>query len=167
MWPPGRRAAGGPRPAMELLTNPDTWLALLTLTTLEIVLGIDNIVFISILAGKLPPDQRDRARQVGLLAAMGMPAMEDAIVWTMTFSVGENRCVRHFELLNIANETKAVDVDMVLTLPSCKPKYMLVIHTRDPRSVPTNIIGSVMEVRMNFSGCAIVAGFFLAEEGEE
>lgn len=57
---------------MELLTNPETWVALVTLTTLEIVLGIDNIVFISILAGKLPPEQRDRARRVGLLAAMGM-----------------------------------------------------------------------------------------------
>jgi predicted tellurium resistance membrane protein TerC len=57
---------------MELLTNPDTWIALVTLASLEIVLGIDNIVFISILAGKLPPEQRDRARKVGLLAAMGM-----------------------------------------------------------------------------------------------
>src|SRR5262245_18830555 len=57
---------------MELLTDPDTWIALLTLTALEIVLGVDNIVFISILAGKLPPEQRDRARRVGLLAAMGM-----------------------------------------------------------------------------------------------
>jgi predicted tellurium resistance membrane protein TerC len=57
---------------VELLTDPDAWIALITLATLEIVLGIDNIVFISILAGKLPPDQRARARQVGLLAAMGM-----------------------------------------------------------------------------------------------
>jgi predicted tellurium resistance membrane protein TerC len=56
---------------MELLTNPDTWLALLTLTTLEIVLGIDNIVFISILASKLPVEQQARARRLGLLAAMG------------------------------------------------------------------------------------------------
>ena len=44
---------------MELLTNPENWIALLTLTALEIVLGIDNIVFISIMAGKLPPGQRD------------------------------------------------------------------------------------------------------------
>jgi predicted tellurium resistance membrane protein TerC len=57
---------------MELLTNPEIWVALLTLTALEIVLGIDNIVFISILANKLPEDQRDRARRVGILAAMGM-----------------------------------------------------------------------------------------------
>ncbi len=57
---------------MELLLEPQTWLALLTLTALEIVLGIDNIIFISILANKLPADQRDRARRVGILAAMGM-----------------------------------------------------------------------------------------------
>lgn len=57
---------------MELLTNPEVWIALLTLTALEIVLGIDNIVFISILANKLPEDQRDNARRVGILAAMGM-----------------------------------------------------------------------------------------------
>lgn len=55
---------------MELLTQPEAWIAFLTLTTLEIVLGIDNIVFISILAGKLPPAQQGRARTVGLSLAM-------------------------------------------------------------------------------------------------
>ena len=57
---------------MELLTSPEIWIALLTLTALEIVLGIDNIVFISILANKLPEEQRDNARRVGIIAAMGM-----------------------------------------------------------------------------------------------
>ncbi|HUS13555.1 MAG TPA: TerC family protein [Chloroflexia bacterium] len=51
---------------MDWLTDPDTWIALITLTTLEVVLGIDNIIFISILAGKLPASQQARARQVGL-----------------------------------------------------------------------------------------------------
>jgi predicted tellurium resistance membrane protein TerC len=55
-----------------LLADPEAWIALLTLTVLEVVLGIDNVIFISILAGKLPPDRRDRARKVGLLAAMVM-----------------------------------------------------------------------------------------------
>jgi predicted tellurium resistance membrane protein TerC len=55
---------------LEQLTDPQTWIALITLAALEIVLGIDNIVFISILAGKLPDSQSDRARQVGLGAAM-------------------------------------------------------------------------------------------------
>jgi predicted tellurium resistance membrane protein TerC len=57
---------------VDLLTSPEVWIALLTLTALEIVLGIDNIIFISILANKLPVEQRDMARRVGILAAMGM-----------------------------------------------------------------------------------------------
>ena len=57
---------------MDFLTNPDIWLALVTLTVLEIVLGIDNIVFISILTGKLPEDQQPRGRTIGLSLAMIM-----------------------------------------------------------------------------------------------
>jgi predicted tellurium resistance membrane protein TerC len=58
---------------MELIswvTNPEAWIALLTLTILEIVLGIDNVIFISILASKLPPEQQARARQTGLALAL-------------------------------------------------------------------------------------------------
>ena len=52
------------------LTDPQIWIALATLTFLEIVLGVDNIIFISILSGKLPPEQQPRARRLGLLGAM-------------------------------------------------------------------------------------------------
>lgn len=55
---------------MELLSSPEAWISLLTLTVLEIVLGIDNIVFISILSGKLPENQQKKARQLGLALAM-------------------------------------------------------------------------------------------------
>jgi len=55
---------------MAWMTSAEGWIALLTLTVLEIVLGIDNIVFISILAGKLPAEQRERARKLGLSLAM-------------------------------------------------------------------------------------------------
>ena len=55
---------------MEWISSPEAWIALLTLTALEIVLGIDNIIFISILAGKLPENQQKTGRQVGLLLAM-------------------------------------------------------------------------------------------------
>ena len=55
---------------MEWITSPEAWIALGTLTMLEIVLGIDNVVFISILAGKLPADQQKRARRLGLGLAM-------------------------------------------------------------------------------------------------
>ncbi len=55
---------------MDWITNPEIWIALVTLTVLEVVLGIDNVVFISILASKLPAHQQQRARQVGLALAM-------------------------------------------------------------------------------------------------
>ena len=55
---------------MDWMANPEAWIALLTLTVLEIVLGIDNIIFISILSGKLPKEQQPRARSLGLFLAM-------------------------------------------------------------------------------------------------
>ena len=55
---------------MEWISDPNAWIALLTLAALEIVLGIDNVIFISILANKLPADQRDKARRIGLLLAL-------------------------------------------------------------------------------------------------
>jgi len=55
---------------MDWLTDPQIWIALATLTFLEIVLGVDNIIFISILSGKLPENQQARARRIGLLGAM-------------------------------------------------------------------------------------------------
>jgi predicted tellurium resistance membrane protein TerC len=62
----------------------DGWIALATLTVLEIVLGVDNIIFISILAGKLPPAQQQRARTVGLALAMGMRILLLlSITWVM------------------------------------------------------------------------------------
>jgi predicted tellurium resistance membrane protein TerC len=56
---------------MEWITSPEAWIALTTLTLLEIVLGVDNIIFISILVGRLPEAQRQRARLLGLGFAMG------------------------------------------------------------------------------------------------
>jgi predicted tellurium resistance membrane protein TerC len=56
---------------MEWITDPNAWIALFTLTALEIVLGIDNIIFISILVGRLPAVKRNSARRVGLFLAMG------------------------------------------------------------------------------------------------
>lgn len=81
---------------MELLTNPDVWLAFITLCALEIVLGIDNIVFISILTNRLPVEQQARARRVGLLLALFMRiGLLFSISWIMRltapfFSVAGN-----------------------------------------------------------------------------
>lgn len=57
---------------MELLLSPEAWIAFATLTALELVLGIDNVIFISILVDKLPPERRESARRLGLFMAMFM-----------------------------------------------------------------------------------------------
>jgi predicted tellurium resistance membrane protein TerC len=69
---------------MDWLTSPEAWIALLTLTVLEIVLGIDNVVFISILAGKLPQEQQAKARRVGLSLAM---LMRIALLLSLTWII--------------------------------------------------------------------------------
>ena len=70
---------------MEWITNPEAWIALLTLTVMEIVLGIDNIVFISVLVQRLPAAQRDRARTIGLGLAM---FMRIGLLLTISWIVG-------------------------------------------------------------------------------
>jgi predicted tellurium resistance membrane protein TerC len=72
---------------VEWITSAEGWASLLTLTVLEIVLGIDNIIFIAILAGKLPHAQRDRARRTGLFLAMFIRiALLMSIVWVMSLT---------------------------------------------------------------------------------
>jgi predicted tellurium resistance membrane protein TerC len=69
---------------LELLAQPETYVSLLTLTAMEVVLGIDNVVFISILAGKLPPAQQPTARRLGLALALFLRlALLFTIFWVM------------------------------------------------------------------------------------
>jgi len=80
---------------MEWLSNPEIWISLITLTVLEIVLGIDNIIFISIMASKLPESEQKKARQVGLaLAMITRVLLLLSLTWIMTltkpiFNAGE------------------------------------------------------------------------------
>jgi len=79
---------------MDWISDPTAWSALAALLTLEIVLGVDNVVFISILASKLPTEEQDKARKIGLLAAGGMRVvLLLAVGWVVTlkkelFSIG-------------------------------------------------------------------------------
>ncbi len=70
---------------MEILMQPEVWIALATLTALEIVLGIDNIIFISVLVGNLPESQRQRGRIIGLALAMVMRLM---LLFLLTWIIG-------------------------------------------------------------------------------
>ena len=73
---------------MEWLADPSIWMGLATLVVLEIVLGIDNLVFIAILADKLPPHQRDRARVIGLALAL---LMRLVLLAALQATAGERR----------------------------------------------------------------------------
>lgn len=80
---------------MHLLTSPEAWAALLTLTALEIVLGIDNVIFLSVIVSRIPPAQAERARKIGLaLALIFRIVLLSALVWLIgltepVFSVGK------------------------------------------------------------------------------
>ena len=90
---------------MEWLLDPQAWLALVTLTVLEIVLGIDNIIFITILCGRLPEHQRARARTIGLaLAMLTRIALLLSLAWMMTlteplFTLGKDISARDLILI--------------------------------------------------------------------
>ncbi len=95
---------------MEWISDPQIWISLLTLTVLEVVLGIDNIVFISILSGKLPAEQQKKARQLGLILALVtrvlllfsikwiMSLTEPFINLATTFGIGNPDWSRYLEL---------------------------------------------------------------------
>jgi predicted tellurium resistance membrane protein TerC len=79
-------SAGKPlEPMLELISQPQAWMAFLTLTALELVLGIDNVIFISILVDKLPRERRDVARRIGLFLAM---FMRIALLLVLSWIVG-------------------------------------------------------------------------------
>src|SRR5438874_1588704 len=81
---------------MELLTDPQAWLAFATLVALELVLGIDNIIFISILADKLPAARREAIRRLGLLLAMVMRiALLAVLAWLVGLTEPLFHVLRH------------------------------------------------------------------------
>jgi predicted tellurium resistance membrane protein TerC len=94
---------------MEWLTDPAIWISLLTLTGLEIVLGIDNVIFISILAGKLPVEQQEKARKVGLSLALITRIL---LLMSLTWIMGLTRPL--FTVPVIAREISGRDLVLII-----------------------------------------------------
>jgi predicted tellurium resistance membrane protein TerC len=90
---------------MEWIASPETWISLVTLTVLEIVLGIDNIVFISILAGKLPENQQAKARQLGLSLALITRIL---LLCTLAWMIRLQSPLFHLPTFGIAREAHGV-----------------------------------------------------------
>jgi predicted tellurium resistance membrane protein TerC len=83
---------------MDWLSEPEIWISLFTLTALEIVLGIDNVIFISILAGKLPVDQQPRARKLGLSLALITRVL---LLLSLTWIMGLTKPLFTFPILKV------------------------------------------------------------------
>lgn len=99
---------------MEWLSNPDIWIGLLTLTVLEIVLGVDNIIFISILAGKLPEAQQGRARQIGLALALVTRVL---LLLSLSWLVGLTAPLFSLPVPFVANEVREISGrDLILII---------------------------------------------------
>ena len=104
---------------MEWLLNPEIWISLITLTVLEIVLGIDNIVFISIMAAKLPANQQRKARQLGLaLAMITRVLLLLSLTWVMTLTA---------PLINLASLFNFTDPDWIEKLTFSGRDLILII----------------------------------------
>lgn len=83
---------------IDWMQRPDAWVSLLTLTVMEIVLGIDNLIFISILAGKLPPEQQARARRMGLALALVTRIM---LLLSISWVIGLKKELWNFSILGL------------------------------------------------------------------
>jgi predicted tellurium resistance membrane protein TerC len=152
---------------MELITDPNAWLALITLTALEIVLGIDNIIFISILAGKLPEAQRARARTIGLGLAMGTRlALLASLVWMMRLTAP------WFTVLG--NEISGRDVILILGGLFLLAKSTMEIHDKlegeeessSGRAVATfsSVIIQILLLDIVFSLDSIITAIGMADQ---
>jgi predicted tellurium resistance membrane protein TerC len=154
---------------LELFSNPDIWVALLTLTALEIVLGIDNIVFISILSSKLPAAQQQKARMVGLGAAMIMRIL---LLFAISWVIGLT--ATWFDLLG--QEISGRDLILISGGLFLIGKATFEIHERlegaehgtKPRFAPTfvAVIVQIMILDMVFSIDSVITAVGMADDIE-
>jgi predicted tellurium resistance membrane protein TerC len=152
---------------MAALFTADGLVALVTLTVLEIVLGIDNVIFISILSGKLPPAVQSRARRVGLLAAMAMRiALLSVIAWVIRLTA---------PLLTIAGRSiSGRDVILIGGGLFLLAKATIEIHDKvegggDRRAAPAApsfvaVIAQIMLLDLVFSLDSVITAVGMAEE---
>ena len=151
---------------MDWMSSPEAWVALLTLTVLEIVLGIDNIVFISIVTGRLPASQQAKARRVGLIGALLMRlALLGSLFWlsrltTTLFTLyGEDFSLRDLILIGgglflLAKST--IEIHKSLEVHDAGP-------TVDTKAAFTSVIVQVMLLDIVFSLDSVITAIGMAE----
>ena len=154
---------------MEWLTSPEAWIALGTLTVLEIVLGIDNIVFISVLADRLPNEQRGKARQLGLAAAMITRIL---LLFSITFIIGLTAPLFHaFERDISGSDLILIAGGLFLLSKSTREIHLSLEGAKDgakPRSGPTpTLFGVLLQIAILdivFSLDSVITAVGMAED---
>jgi len=138
---------------MDIFLKPETWLALLTLTFFEVVLGIDNIIFISIVSNKLPIEIRARTRNIGLLLAMGVRILLLlTITWVMKF---EDTLFTIPPTMLTGEEVAISGRDLILIFGG------LFLIAKSTREINHEMEGEDEAVEANGKGKANVAGIIL------
>jgi predicted tellurium resistance membrane protein TerC len=138
---------------MDIFLKPETWLALLTLTFFEVVLGIDNIIFISIVSNKLPVEIRDRTRNIGLLLAMGVRIL---LLLTITWVMKFQDTLFTIPATMLTGEEVAVSGrDLILIFGG------LFLIAKSTREINHEMEGEEETVESNGKGKANVAGIIL------
>ncbi|TFG85776.1 MAG: TerC family protein [Chromatiales bacterium] len=152
---------------IDLLTQPEAWIAFLTLTALELVLGIDNIIFISILVDRLPRQQRDLARRIGLFLAM---FMRIALLMALAWIVGATAPL--FSVLNMEFSWRDIILTaggLFLLWKSTKEIHHLLEdeeHVSDPTAASTfgSIIFQIIIIDIVFSLDSIITAVGMVDE---
>jgi predicted tellurium resistance membrane protein TerC len=154
---------------MEWLASPDAWIALLTLTALEIVLGIDNIVFISILSARLPTEEQAKARRMGLLLALVMRlGLLFSISWMMgliepLFTVAQNEISGRDLILLLGG--------FFLIYKSVKEIHNKVEQASEPDKTPkklsfASVIGQIILIDLVFSLDSVITAVGMVSQIE-
>jgi predicted tellurium resistance membrane protein TerC len=154
---------------MEWISDPNAWTALLTLFVLEVVLGVDNVIFISILAGKLPAEQQAKARQYGLLLAGGM-----RLVLLFSISLIMQLKAPLFTLPLLNQEISGKDIILVVGGLFLIYKATKEIHDKlegeeghvSARTAPTfaAVLGQVMLLDLVFSIDSVITAVGMADD---
>ena len=147
------------RAVLELLQDPQVWIAFATLTALELVLGIDNIIFISILVDRLPRAQRERARRIGLAAAM---LMRIGLLFLLSWMIGMTEPL--FSVLGGAisgRDLILIGGGLFLLWKSVTEIHQLLEGEEDGRSAAVRasfaaVIGQIMVIDLVFSLDSII-----------
>jgi predicted tellurium resistance membrane protein TerC len=152
---------------MEWLTNPEIWISLITLTVLEIVLGIDNIVFITILADKLEAGKRKQARQIGLALAM---LMRIGLLLSLNWLIGLTEPLFHVASLEFSGR----DLIMLAGGLFLLGKSTFEIHDKlegeeeasstDVKATLTNVVIQIMLLDIVFSLDSVITAIGMANE---